>query len=201
MVPQIFGQESADLLAGHRRHPRPGQAKSALHFGDQRGPSVQQALVRSMESRAAAAAGFRLKHMAQPEQMAECRLNTVTPWKRLCNFEGVAHLGDDGRRNARGIEHVEPKWRKAANSRILKNEQARLSELAVEYRQRLLLEFRRLGRRMPAGIEFQPVVPVGTCRLQNLVVEFHDRNRFPMTGFIGVGRIHQCVRQVAAEQV
>ena len=202
MVVQFVSQERIDFkLRIDTRTFRPGNAKLITESVHKR-PRIRQKLLVAQPG-ALHVAGSRLgiQHMTQPHKVPNRRVDSVAYFQGCSDVKRIADRRDNQRFGAEAFRRLDPEGQQSAYPWVLQHEQTAVTILAFKHRPGAFTKF--VGNRggVPCRIERPPITPGRSRGRKNIVVEMHDRQRFPKPRLV-VARalLHQRARQPAPHE-
>ena len=201
MMPHVGGEELRDFAARLDRIARPDQAQIILRPLDEAGRILQQIVKCREDASQAPRSTLTIQRIAQPQQHALGHQEIVAPLQRSRDFDGIAQRMDGDLINAQLIEDRPPEGHQDRQSRVLENEERRVTELAAHQFHRAVAKALHRRRFEPVRVKFQPFGPFAAARYEHFLIKVLDRLRFPIAGRIPLVSADQARRHVTPQQV
>ena len=159
LVFQLLGQVFVDLQGGQRGAFGPSDGQLPSQSPGRCFPVHQHVVIANERPLIAAAVGFGLQHVAQPQEGAKRLFNEVAPRQRRGDLQRIAHRQHQACRGAKRLQALLPEGEQAANPRVFEHEQGAVAEFTLKRANGTCMERRGRRRTAPSGVERPPVVP------------------------------------------
>ena len=138
--------------------------------------------------------------MSEPNQASNGWIDTVSDFQGGSNVKRITDRGYDTRLGTEIRDRVDPEFQQTTHAGVFYYEQSAVAKFLPENCLRAFAAFAGDRREVPTCVESPPVVPFGTRRCQDLVVQIRDWLRFPMPRRVVIRRCHQIGRQIASHE-
>ena len=159
LVFQLLGQVFVDLQGGQRGAFGPSDGQLPSQSLGRGFPVHQHVVIANERTLIAAAVGFGLQHVAQPQEGAKRLFHEVALCQRRCDLQRIAHRQHQACRGAKRLQALLPEGEQAANPRVFQHEQGAFAELTLKCTNGTRAKRRSRWRTAPTRVERPPVVP------------------------------------------